>query len=135
MGEGKTPAAWDAWTARMKAEHGNGNGHGPSLAIETMRLREEERSTRWGSYGEAIHRWESLTRRAPDATETGPKGSPRLSAAFSEWMMGLPAGHVTGTPGITRNEALKLCGNGVVPQQGAAGIALLLERAFGEAEA
>jgi DNA (cytosine-5)-methyltransferase 1 len=38
MGRGKTVEAWDEWTARMKAAHGNGNGHGPSLEIEAMRL-------------------------------------------------------------------------------------------------
>lgn len=38
MGAGKTPEAWDAWTERMKAAHGNGNGHGPSLSIEALRL-------------------------------------------------------------------------------------------------
>lgn len=38
MGEGKSPEAWDAWTESMRARHGNGNGHGPSLAIEAQRL-------------------------------------------------------------------------------------------------
>jgi DNA (cytosine-5)-methyltransferase 1 len=38
MGEGKTVDAWDAWTERMQAKHGNGNGHGKSLAIETLRI-------------------------------------------------------------------------------------------------
>jgi hypothetical protein len=38
MGAGKTVDDWDAWTDRMKAEHGNGNGHGKSLAIEAQRL-------------------------------------------------------------------------------------------------
>lgn len=38
MGEGKTPETWDAWTDSMKARHGNGNGHGPSLSIEALRL-------------------------------------------------------------------------------------------------
>lgn len=38
MGEGKTPEAWDEWTAKMQEKHGNGNDHGPSLAIETLRL-------------------------------------------------------------------------------------------------
>ena len=32
MGEGKTPEAWDEWTATMQAAHGNGNGHGKSLS-------------------------------------------------------------------------------------------------------
>jgi hypothetical protein len=40
MGAGKTPADWDEWTARMKDAHGNGNGHGKSLAIEALRLGE-----------------------------------------------------------------------------------------------
>ena len=34
MGEGKTIEWWDNWTQAMKDRHGNGNGHGPSLAIE-----------------------------------------------------------------------------------------------------
>ena len=40
MGAGKTVEAWDEWTAAQKAKHGNGNGHGPSLAIEALRLGE-----------------------------------------------------------------------------------------------
>jgi DNA (cytosine-5)-methyltransferase 1 len=42
-------------------------------------------------------------------------------------MMGLPAGWVTDVPGITRNDQLKMLGNGVVPQQAAAAITHLLE--------
>ena len=38
MGAGKTVEAWDTWTDEMKAKHGNGNGHGPSLSIEVARL-------------------------------------------------------------------------------------------------
>jgi DNA (cytosine-5)-methyltransferase 1 len=41
MGAGKTVEGWDAWTARMKAAHGNGNGHGNSLHVEAMRLAKE----------------------------------------------------------------------------------------------
>jgi DNA (cytosine-5)-methyltransferase 1 len=40
--------------------------------------------------------------------------------------MGLPVGWVTDVPGITRNEALKALGNGVVPQQAAAALRMLL---------
>lgn len=43
--------------------------------------------------------------------------------------MGLPVGHVTGVPELTRNEQLKALGNGVVPQQAAAALRLLAERA------
>lgn len=42
--------------------------------------------------------------------------------------MGLDHGHVTGVPGLTRNQMLKALGNGVVPQQGAAALAHLLDR-------
>jgi DNA (cytosine-5)-methyltransferase 1 len=49
-----------------------------------------------------------------------------LSARFAEWLMGLPDGWVTDVPGLSRNEQLKLCGNGVVPQQAAHALRLML---------
>ena len=59
----------------------------------------------------------------------GKSGNHRLSATFVEWMMGLPAGHVTDPGvGITRNEQLKALGNGVVWQQAALAVRLLLAR-------
>jgi len=82
-------------------------------------------SSRWGVYTTAVRRWEALTRPTPPPTEPGRKG-PRLSPAFSEWMMGLPAGWVTDVPGLSRNAQLRMIGNGVVPQQAAAAIRLLL---------
>lgn len=84
----------------------------------------------WGDYAAAIASHERLTGRpAPDPTEPGPKGNPRLSAKFVEFMMCLPDGWVTDVPGVTRNEALKALGNGVVPLQAAHAIALCLSRA------
>lgn len=197
MGAAYTPETWDAWTARMKADHDNGNGHGKSLAIEAQRLlrtpgaydgmsggsqhpckvqagghavglrdqveweltgkpcphceakllptpsvadttggrksRSGDRSgelllngiaaaQEWGEYAAAIARAEHATgRTAPPPTEPGAKGNPRLSPAFVEWLMMLPAGHVTDPAiGLTRNEQLKALGNGVVPPQAAA---------------
>ncbi|MEV8029217.1 hypothetical protein [Cellulosimicrobium funkei] len=38
MGASYDVDRWDAWTARMKAAHGNGNGHGNSLHIEAPRM-------------------------------------------------------------------------------------------------
>ena len=149
MGAGKTVEAWDDWTARAKATHGN--GHGASLHIESLR------SDKWGQYAPAIARWEAvLGRPAPAPTEVSTKsrercpvhGDPqegrpgeelrdmreadaresvgescackrRLSPEFVSWMMGLPAGWVTDL-GLTRNEELKILGNGVVRQQAAA---------------
>ncbi|MEU5740309.1 hypothetical protein ABZ784_20255 [Streptomyces tendae] len=49
----------------------------------------------------------------------------RLSPAFVEWLMGLPAGHVTTVPGLSRSAQLKALGNGVVPQQATAALRFL----------
>ena len=77
---------------------------------------------RWGDYAPAIARWEhALGWAAPAPTD----GRNRLSPEFVEWMMGLPPGHVTGL-GLTRAQALRLLGNGVVPQQAAHAITRLL---------
>ena len=77
----------------------------------------------WGSYGPAIARWETVIGRpAPVPIEPGPKGNPRLSPAFVEWLMGLPEGWVTDVPDISRSAALTALGNGVVPQQAAAAL-------------
>jgi DNA (cytosine-5)-methyltransferase 1 len=81
----------------------------------------------WGQYAPAIHRWEiRLGRVAPSPTELSPKGNYRLSPRAVEFMMGLPAGWVTDVPGISRNEQLKMLGNGVVPQQAEAALRALI---------
>lgn len=79
----------------------------------------------WGEYEPAIRRWETAVgRSAPRPTEpSGRTGAERLSPRFTEWMMGLPDGWVTDPAiGISRNEQLKACGNGVVPQQAMAAL-------------
>jgi DNA (cytosine-5)-methyltransferase 1 len=82
----------------------------------------------WGKYEPAIRRWEQLTRPAPAPTEPNKNGNPRLAAAFSEWLMGWPDGWVTDPAiGISRNDQLKIVGNGVCPQQAAAALRYLLE--------
>jgi DNA (cytosine-5)-methyltransferase 1 len=84
-------------------------------------------SSQWGKYEPAIRRWESLTRPAPAPTERNKNGNPRLSAAFSEWLMGWPAGWVTDPDiGISRNDQLRIVGNGVCPQQAAAALRYLM---------
>lgn len=81
----------------------------------------------WGKFAPAIARWESvLGRQAPAPTKPdGKDGAHRLSSAFTEWMMGLPAGWITDV-GLSRNDELKACGNGVVPQQAALALRVLL---------
>ena len=82
---------------------------------------------RWGDYAAAIARWERvLGRPAPDPTKPGRTGNPRLNPELVEWMMGWPPGHVTDVPGVTDVQSLRICGNGVVPQQAAAAARALL---------
>ena len=82
--------------------------------------------TNWGKFEPAIRRWEAITRVAPAPTKPdGKDGAHRLSSEFTEWMMGLPVGWVTGI-GLKRNAELKACGNGVVPQQAYLALQILL---------
>jgi DNA (cytosine-5)-methyltransferase 1 len=79
----------------------------------------------WGDYESAVRRWERVIGRpAPHPVDR--RG--RLSPLFVEWMMGLDAGHVTAVPGLPRSAQLKALGNGVVPQQAAYGLWILLQR-------
>jgi DNA (cytosine-5)-methyltransferase 1 len=67
-----------------------------------------------------------LGRPAPAPTQASSKGNPQLAPPFVEFLMGLPAGHVTDVPGLTRNEMLKALGNGVVWQQAYAALRWLI---------
>jgi hypothetical protein len=82
--------------------------------------------TAWGKFEPAIRRWESvIDRPAPEPTKPdGKDGNHRLSSKFTEWMMGLPDGWITDI-GLKRNDELKACGNGVVPQQAELALSLL----------
>jgi hypothetical protein len=93
------------------------------------RIEDQVLVTNWGKFAPAIERWESLTRPAPAPTKPdGKDGNHRLSAEFTEWMMGLPEGWVTAEDiGLKRNDQLKACGNGVVPQQAELALRMLLQ--------
>jgi DNA (cytosine-5)-methyltransferase 1 len=96
----------------------------PKVRIEAEVMLGAER---WGRFASAIQHWENLTRPAPEPTKPdGKNGTHRLSSEFTEWMMGLPAGWITGN-GVGRNEELKMAGNGVVPQQAELALRILLE--------
>ena len=105
--------------------------HGPRKAQTAGTPNQPERRgtalVDWGPYSLAITRWERLLNRpAPVPTVAGPRGGQRLNPHFVEWLMGLPPGHVTDVPGLSYSEQLRLLGNGVVPQQGAAALTRLL---------
>lgn len=113
-----TPAAMDS--------HSSGGGYNGQTNV-TLTDATVRQPDRWAEYGPAIRRWEAvLGRPAPEPTKPNSKGSPKLSDEFDEWLMGYPAGWITDVPGVTWNEALKACGNGVVPQQGAEALRHLL---------
>jgi hypothetical protein len=94
-------------------EHRQATGHQVMLSNHAPQLTQT-----WGKFEPAIRRWEqTIQREAPAPTKPdGKDGNHRLSAEFTEWMMGLPQEWITDCD-ITRNEQLKACGNGVVPQQ------------------
>jgi DNA (cytosine-5)-methyltransferase 1 len=107
------------------ARHNNNQG---SWNRKSPQIGTVVHSTNWGKFELAIRRWEeTIGRPAPAPTKPdGKDGAHRLSAEFTEWMMGVPAGWIVDV-GLTRNEALKACGNGVVPQQAALALRVLLE--------
>ena len=85
----------------------------------------------WGPYEPAIRRWEKvLGRPAPSPVRNdGRNGKPRLNPELTQWMMSWPEGHVTEPAiGLTREQQLKACGNGVVTLQARAAIRELLGR-------
>ena len=101
---------------------------GKTLGMPGASLGVAVRMTDWGKFAPAVDRWEQLIGRAAPAP-TKPDGKDdahRLSSEFTEWMMGLPAGWITGV-GLSRNEELKACGNGVVPQQAELALRNLLD--------
>jgi DNA (cytosine-5)-methyltransferase 1 len=90
------------------------------------RIEDQVLTTNWGKFESAIRRWEAaIGRSAPEPTKPdGKEGNHRLSSKFTEWMMGLPDGWITDI-GLKRNDELKACGNGVVPQQAELALSLL----------
>ena len=89
----------------------------------------EAGSGTWGPYAAAIGRWSRVTGHgSPEPTEPGAHGKPRLSPRFVEWMMGLADGWVTAVPGLTRNDQLRILGNGVVWQQAAYALGHLFQQ-------
>ncbi|MFE0025108.1 hypothetical protein [Amycolatopsis sp. NPDC059021] len=91
--------------------------------------RDEPGPVDWGEYAAAVHRWELITGRpAPHPTQPGRHGRPVLAPPFVEWLMGLPPGWVTAAHlDLPRTAQLRALGNGVMPQQAAHALRLLLD--------
>lgn len=99
---------------------------GKSLGV-ALRTEQQKTFTTWGKFEQAIMRWQKVIgRKAPAPTKPdGKNGSHRLSADFTEWLMGLPEGWIADS-GISRKDQLKAAGNGVVPQQAELALRILL---------
>jgi hypothetical protein len=124
-----TPRTTDANGAGL---HGTGG----------MDLRTTLTTQDFAKYAEAVERWEESTQTtAPLPTEpsTACKSGWRYNVRFGEWMMGWPKGWVTDlittnrsskfrddAGFITNTAAVRMVGNGVVPQQAAQAISDLL---------
>lgn len=119
-----TPTAVDGNTVAKSELDANDPKHRLKVAAQVL----QRDGTNWGKFEPAIRRWEIvLGRPAPSPTKPdGKDGAHRLSSAFTEWMMGLPEGWITDC-GLSRNDELKACGNGVVPQQAELALRILLE--------
>ena len=146
-----TPTASDHKAGRHQA----GTGHSLTQAVQLLPTpkandgimglprtsgRPSEKSTHlatrleytdYGDYAPAIARWEKVTGRdAPPPTNPPRRegGKPQLSARFVEWLMGLPDGHVTNL-NLSREQQLRMLGNGVIPQQAALAVHTLIHTA------
>ncbi|MFD6754930.1 hypothetical protein [Micromonospora gifhornensis] len=116
-------------TPRASDAHGPGrHGDGGADLRTTIVGLDPPDTHRWGVYATAIARWEKLLGRpAPVPTQPGRHGAPVLAPPFVEWLMGLDPHWITDpTLALPRTAALRVLGNGVVPQQAAAALRLLL---------
>jgi DNA (cytosine-5)-methyltransferase 1 len=117
-----TPTVADTFTDKLKSsQQKEGSMHSVNLGQAVHMA--------WGKFEPAVKRWEEVTgMKAPNPTKPdGKDGGQRLSSEFTEWMMGLKPGWVTGH-GLSRKDELKACGNGVVPQQAKLALGILLGR-------
>lgn len=109
-----------------RATDGTNGGPGQRGSAGDLAMPSACQPEHWGRYAEAVTMWEQITGvPAPAPTTPGPNGGVRLNPELPEWMMGLPPGLLTQR--MSRNEALKAAGNGVVPLQAAAAWRMLSE--------
>lgn len=108
-----------------RASDGVNGGPGQRGSSGDLALPSATQPQHWGRFADAVARHASLFGQPPPPTEPNRNGAPRLSAAFAEWLMCIPPGHVTDV--LPRREALKAIGNGVCPPQLAAAWRALID--------
>ncbi len=123
-----TPKASDGPNGGPNQRDGAGNYYLPGIAV---RLDDQWRAPELGhDYAPAIRRWERvLGRPAPAPTAPDARGNLRLSAAFTEWVMGLDEGLITSHVDMPRPQQIKRAGNSVVTLQAVAAYEALREAA------
>jgi DNA (cytosine-5)-methyltransferase 1 len=110
-GDGRGEGLPDYWKARNVERTS-----GVPLAVAA--------SLHWEDHVPAVERWATVFGvPVPVPTEPNANGNPRLRAELPEWMMGLRAGYLTDH--VARLDALRIAGNGVMPQQAAHAFAIL----------
>lgn len=144
-----TPVTTDAKGARNATA--NRAAPKPTTATTGWTLSDVAYDRAWGKYAPAIRQWEQVTGvPSPEPVElsktytrmlrkrlagldrrpVGMRGSLRpvysLAPTFVEWLMGAPAEWVTGVPGLSREDMLRMLGNAPVPHQVAQAARLLV---------
>ena len=83
MGSNYTPDEWEAWKAKQKAAHQNGNGHGASLTQEAISLlpttKSRELATAVASTGESTSKQSDDGKQSP-----GPHHRPHSKTVTAE---------------------------------------------------
>lgn len=120
-----TPLTSDVFTDGMKSSQQKAG----SMRSVTLAQAVNFEKPNFDRFEPVIRYWEEVIG-LPAPAPTKPDGKDnahRLSSLFTEWMMGLKPGWITGH-GLSRKDELKACGNGVVPQQAKLALEILLER-------
>lgn len=117
------------WVERnQKIYDQTGGCYGPDLATVVQLIKPDD-SGKFGAWTPTFERWsKTVGRSCPELLELNNNGRMVISARFTEWLMGLPDGWITDVAGIGRRTALTMCGNGVVPQQAAAALRLMIKK-------
>ena len=109
------------------------DAHRPDSLSKTRNALTVVSDNDWGVYQQAIDAHASFVGRKPPKPYREKRGREKRSISdyivrphFFEWLMGLPEGYLTEVFPDEEAKVIKMCGNGVVPEQAVAALTLLL---------